>query len=429
MSYIHFLSSYWRLLSFGLLTALCSSFGQTFFISLFLPYFLADFALDKGDFGLLYGGATLLGALCLPYLGSRIDELDLPRYTAYTIAGLSAAAFLIAFAPHVLLLGAGLAGLRLTGQGLLGHISHTVMAREFAACRGRALGFAGLGYPLGEAVLPVASAMALRFLPWTWIWAAVGAGALAIVLPLALHLLRHPPASADGTKESSGGKELGGADSIRPPWKDARLYQALPPVLAPGFVLTGLFLFQIPLSEAKGWAPEWMAAAFTGFALSRALSSLAVGPLIDRFSALRLLPLYLLPLGLGVVALQFGSSPWIAFVYLALAGMTAGMNGSIASAVWAEMFGVVKIGKVRSAAAALGVLGAAGSPALMGWLFREGVTWEQMLLWTLVLVLVCSFSAVGFLLNPGRTPVAREGARKVFGLILRPRSLLRTGGE
>ena len=140
------------------MTALSSSFGQTFFISLFVPRFMADFDLTKGDFGLLYGGCTLLSALCLPLLGSRIDHLELKRYTALTIGGLALAALTVSAAPHVALLALGIVGLRLSGQGLLGHISQTVMAREFAASRGKALGVAGLGYPLGEAVLPMACA-------------------------------------------------------------------------------------------------------------------------------------------------------------------------------------------------------------------------------------------------------------------------------
>src|SRR5690606_6899321 len=83
----------------------------------------------------------------------------------------------------------GIVGLRLTGQGLMGHISQTVMAREFAASRGKALGVAGLGYPLGEAVLPLVCTLALQFLPWTAVWQIVSAGAIILILPLALGLL------------------------------------------------------------------------------------------------------------------------------------------------------------------------------------------------------------------------------------------------
>jgi hypothetical protein len=147
--YLRFLATYRTILGFGLVTALSSSFGQTFFISLFLTYFMTNFDLSKGEFGFLYGGCTPLSAMCLPMLGARINRLELKRYTALTIVGLAAAALAVSVAPHVAFLAIGIVGLRLSGQGLLGHISQTVMAREFAESRGNALGVAGLGYPLG----------------------------------------------------------------------------------------------------------------------------------------------------------------------------------------------------------------------------------------------------------------------------------------
>lgn len=418
MSYFQFVSAYRRLLAFGMLTALSSSFGQTFFISLFLPHFLADFSLDKGGFGFLYSIATLASALCLPYLGSRIDGVDLRRYTVWTIAGMAASAFLVAGSPHAVLLAVGVLGLRLTGQGLLGHISQTVMAREFLADRGKALGFAGLGYPLGEAVLPLACAVALGYLPWRWIWLAVGIGALALMLPLATRLLR-TGAAVPASDSSAAATELprGSQASFL---RDPRFYQVLPTVLLPPFVLTGMFLFQMPLAESKGWRPEWLAAAFSGWAVSRALSSLAAGPLIDRFGARKLLPFYLLPLGAGLLTLDLATEAWMAFPYLMLAGITAGAMGSVSSAVWAELFGVENLGRVRSFATSLVVLSAATSPALMGVLFGQGVAIGEMVVGGIALVVLCSATALPFLLEEGERPDDRPrrrflGRRWAFG--------------
>jgi MFS family permease len=429
MTYICFLSTYRSLLAFGLLTALSSSFGQTFFISLFLPYFMVDFSLSKADVGFLYAGSTLLGAVCLPYLGGRIGELELRRYTALTIAGLAGAAFLVALAPHVLLLGVGILGLRLTGQGLLGHISHTVMAREFIGSRGKALGFAGLGYPLGEAVLPIACALALGFVPWRVVWVIVGAIALALVLPAALRLLRHPSGQPDSSVQEA---LRNGHDNLPPRksfFRDVRLYLAMPATLMPSFVLTGMFLYQAPLSEAKGWAPEWMAAAFAGFAISRALSSLAIGPLIDRYSAIRLLPVYGLPLGLGLLLLQLSSSPWVGFPYLLLAGMTGGANGAISSAILAEMYGGSNIGRIRSFTSMLGVLSAAASPAVMGALFYYEVAFDAMLLGAAGLTVLTSLIGVPLLLRKANQPGGDATDQRGLRLFSRSRPLDELSGD
>lgn len=394
MSYLRFLNTYRTLLAFGLVTALSSSFGQTFFISLFLPYFLTDFDLTKGDFGLLYAGATLVSALCLPYLGSQIDKLDLKRYTAFTLFGMAAAAFLVASAPHFLVLALGVVGLRLTGQGLLGHISQTVMAREFGPSRGKALGFASLGYPMGEALLPLACAAALGFLPWRSIWAAVGVGALVLVMPVALALWHRRPELTEGSLETQKVSSGAGAPDRSSFFRDSRVLLTLPALITPPFVLTGLFLFQAPLSEYKGWSLEWMAAAFTGFAVTRAVCSLGVGSLIDRFSATALLPIYTFPMGAAVLLVRFGESPWLVFPYLMLIGVTAGAMGSIVSAVWAEMFGSENVGRVRSFGAAAAVFAAAGAPAVMGFLFNRGVGFGQILLGFAATVAVTSSVAM-----------------------------------
>lgn len=377
MNYIHFFRANRSLLGFGLVTALSTSFGQTFFISLFLVEFQDAFRIGKSEFGWVYAAATLLSAFLLPIAGGRIDGADLRRYTTAIMAGLALSALVVSLSGNVWMLAAGLLGLRLFGQGLLGHISQTVMAREFGFSRGRALGVAGIGYPLGEALLPIACAVLLRFVPWRGVWLLVALMASFVLLPIILHLLRDQ-ASLDRAGVPSDAPAVGDLDR-RQLWRDRRLYLVLPSVLVLPFVLTGLFLYQAVLAEGKGWAFEWMAAAFAAFALARALSSLAIGPVIDRFTATRLLPLYMLPLAGGLSIVVAGSSPFVAFLYMVLAGVTAGASGSIASAVWAELYGAGNVGRVRSVAAAFAVFTTAASPALMGWLFQLGVPMEQML--------------------------------------------------
>jgi MFS family permease len=275
----------------------------------------------------------------------------------------------------------------------MGHISQTVMAREFAASRGKALGVAGLGYPLGEAVLPLVCTLGLQFLPWTAVWQIVSAGAIILILPLALGLLSNAngqseaaaPAPATATPHSAGEDTFG---------RDLNTYLAIPALLTPPFVFTGLFLYQAPMAEWKGWDPTWVAAAFSAFAVSRALSSIAIGGLIDRFSAVGLFPFFLMPLGAAVALFYWSSQPWVAFPYLMLIGMTAGANSNIGSALWAEIYGVEHLGRIRSVASSWTILGAAASPMLIGVLFRLGFNFEHMLLGSLAIVALSTTSAL-----------------------------------
>lgn len=74
--YFHFLFAHRRLLAFGVVTAMLSAFGQTFYIGLFNPQLRETFGLGHGGLGLVYGGATLVSALLLTWLGGLYDRID-----------------------------------------------------------------------------------------------------------------------------------------------------------------------------------------------------------------------------------------------------------------------------------------------------------------------------------------------------------------
>ena len=106
-----FLTRHPRLLSFGVLLTLFSSFGQTFLISVFVPQILADFSLNSGQFGTLYAGATLCSAASLPFFGKLLDRSDLGRYTLAVGLALACSCWLLALAPNVPVLFLALLGL------------------------------------------------------------------------------------------------------------------------------------------------------------------------------------------------------------------------------------------------------------------------------------------------------------------------------
>jgi MFS family permease len=392
MNYFRLLRSEGPLLWFGLVTALSTSFGQTFFIALSVPVFLREFDLGEAQFGLLYSLATITGALALPYTGSLIDRTSLPRYTTVVVLALAAAALMVALSPHVLVLAFGILGLRMVGQGLLAHVSQTVMAREFTHNRGKALGFASLGYPLGEAILPAMFASLVYLVSWRAAWLAIGAALLVVVLPGLLLLLRRH----GGKAEAATPKVTLPSDgfSARMIWRDWRLYCLLPAILALPFVQTGLFLYQLPLAESKGWSAALIASAFTAYAASRALSSIFVGPVIDRFSAARLAPVYLLPNALGLLLLLAGSAAWVAPAYLVLVGISGGCSSSIISSIWAEFYGPEHVGTVRSAITSLTVMSTAGAPLVIGFLLEHGTAFPSILSVGAVVMVVSSVIAI-----------------------------------
>ncbi len=157
-----FLRSNLRWLGAGFLLSFSSSFGQTYFISLFSGDLRATFDLSHGGFGGLYTLATLASAATLVWLGKLADTQPLARLSAATILGLALAALAMAAVTSPIMLVLVLFGLRLFGQGLLSHLCFTAMGRWYNAQRGRAIAVAAMGFPAGEATAAIASAVRAR---------------------------------------------------------------------------------------------------------------------------------------------------------------------------------------------------------------------------------------------------------------------------
>ncbi len=369
MAYFRFFLTHPRVLSFGVLLTLFSSFGQTFLISIFVPRLLEEFALNTAQFGGLYAGATLTSAASLSFFGRLIDRVTLRAFSLAVGVGLVASCFAMALAPNVVVLFIAILGLRLTGQGLLSLTASTTMARVFTEGRGKALSVSGLGYPLGEGLLPMAVVLLIHTAGWRLSWGVLGSVIALLLLPAMCSLLRdvEPQHQREVVAHHTPGRKL---HLLR----DARFYLLLPGNLFLPVVLTALFLYQIPLAEHRGWSAQTMAMAFVGFALARMAASLIVGPLIDRFGAARLFPVILVPVSVGLLALSLGSSPGIAFVYLILAGVSQGLASPMMTALWAEVYGVETLGATKGLVATFGIFGTALGPVILGGLLKAGVT-------------------------------------------------------
>ncbi len=378
--YLRFIARHRRFLAFGVLLALASSFGQTFFIALFGAELRAAMDLSHGEFGALYSAATLASGLLLLWLGSAVDRFDLRAVTACVCLGLVASAAAMAVAESLWLLLLAIFGLRLSGQGLLGHVSATSMARYFDDGRGRALSIASLGHPAGEAVFPALAVIAIAALGWRQSWAAVAALVALVVIPTSMwllrgHALRHDRMLARAEREvrDEGRRHWRRSEVLR----DLRLYLILPAVLAPAFINTGVFFHQVHIVASKGWSLSAFAAAFTVYATSTVAGALWAGALVDRLGGVRMLKFVLLPLGAGLAIMALSAHLAAAFAYMALAGATQGAATTAFGAMWAERYGYRHLGSIRALAQSLMVLTTALAPYTLGILIDAGVSVER----------------------------------------------------
>lgn len=401
--YFDFALAHPLFLGFGFALTFFSSFGQTYFISTFKDAISAEFGLSATAWGLRYGIATGASALSFIWIGRLIDDWDLRRWTIGVVLLLTLACALMAFTPSAMFLVLSLFAMRLAGQALMGHTAMTSMARYFDAERGRALTLSGLGFALGFAIGPSIGVQLEAQLPWRDAWLWIGGVVLAIVLPVAVFLLRgHAARHAAWLARQKADDDVDVLDGVRRTrqWTrgevlgDWRFYLLVPGTLACAFLMTGMIMFHSDLAAAKGWTMEYISTAMVAVGITLYLTSIVLGPIVDRVGARRLVVFTQVPLGLGMLVIATWDAPAAAWLYLALAGMTMGSMGPVVGSVWAEMYGTRHLGAIRALTGACMAMSTAASPFLFGRLIDAGVGMRDIAWGSFVFVIISTLLMV-----------------------------------
>ena len=377
-AYRELLSTNRRLLGFGFVTALYSSFGQTYFIGIIGPHIQLEFGLSHTLWGMVYMIGTIGSAALLPWTGGLIDRFVLRRYTLAACLLLVCACAYIATTTGPVTLVLAIFLLRHAGQGLISHISITSMVRYFDRERGRAIAFASLGFTVGEAILPVIAVYALALIGWRWTYGTAAVLISLTVIPTVIWLLKgHDTANSRHIKVSRT------VNLISPPavrsWtrkevsRDYLFYLLMPGLLAVSMISTALFFHHLNLADEKGWSHTWITGNYSVYAATTCATLIYSGTLIDRLSAIRIMPYLLTPLVLAMITVGLIDSAWGVIPYMLLMGIQSGLYFTVVSALWAELYGVTHIGAIKSLYGSLMVLSSAIGPVLMGWLADLGV--------------------------------------------------------
>ncbi|MBB5802071.1 MFS family permease [Saccharothrix ecbatanensis] len=370
MSTVDFLRRDKRWLSGGFLLFLLSCFGQTFFISLFGNDIRAEHGLSHGQFGGLYMAATLVSALVLTKAGPAVDRYPARHVVLVAVPMLALGAFAMAASGHVIVLFAAVVLLRFFGQGMMTHIAFTVVGRWFTGERGRAMSVSTLGLNAGEALFPLLVVLMVAAAGWRQVWW-LGAVVLLVAAFAVAALFRRERMPAPDAVHS--------ARVSTPSWtrrqalRDPYFYLVCLAMGAPALIGNTVFFNQVHLADLRGWPLQVTATAFTVYAVSTVVFNVIGGHLVDRLTALRLVPLFLLPLGGGLLVLGLTEAQWGLFAFMALYGVTNGLSLSLFGATWPEIYGVDHLGAIRSVVVAILVFASAAGPGLSGLLIDGGV--------------------------------------------------------
>lgn len=396
---LHFLRHNARWIGGGFLLTFLSSFGQTFFISLSSAEIRAEFALSHGEFGAIYMFATLASAATLPFLGRIVDSMSVKATVMLVVPALAAACLAFGLVVNVTMLVVVVFALRLLGQGMMTHIAITAMGRWFEAQRGRAVSIVSLGHQAGEMSLPLIFAGIVAWgLEWREIWFGCAVVLGLVGLPAAMRLLavdRTP-----GTAENGTAGERPGSWTVSAVMRDPWFWIAMTGVLAPAFIGTTIFFHQDYLVERNGWSPLAFASGFALLGVMTITAGLLAGVVVDRVGAVRLLPVFPVPLALSCFALANPGGEVTIILMFGLLGTSYGISQTLFGALWPEVYGTRHLGAIRSTVVAMMVFATAAGPGVTGWLIDAGIPLEVQIGWAgaycLVMAIVLALASRAF---------------------------------
>jgi MFS family permease len=360
--------SNFKIIIFGFVFTLFSCIGQSFFIGLFNSSIREELGITHGEFGTIYGVATLCSSIALIWLGKKIDDLKLINYSILVVIFLFFAALFFSFINGVIFLFIGIFFLRLSGQGLMAHTASTAVSRYFESKRGKALSYIWFGMSIGEFFLPILIVYFLSFIYWRDLWFQTSILILAFLPIFSFFTVKDISffSREQGNNESTNKFVLIKSWTRKEVLGDLKFYTILPALLAPAFIVTGIVINQSFIIESKGWGEYAIAKAFMFYSVFTVITLFISGVLVDKFTSRKLLPLINVPMLFGLVVLIVFKHSYSAFIFMGLLGVTNGLTNVIISSLWAEIYGVNFLGSIKALVGSLMVFTTALATTIFG---------------------------------------------------------------
>ncbi len=373
-----FKSLNFKLILFGFIFTFFSSFGQSFFLGLFNSNIRDTLSISQGQFGTIYASATLLSSFILIWIGKKIDDVNILKFSFFVIILLAASSFVFSKISSLIFLFFSIFLMRLSGQGLMSHTASTTISRYFDKSRGKALSASWLGLSLAEFTLPLLIVFLLNLFEWRNIWISISI-LIILILPLASFFLVKDvnfESREISNKENLIKKEIKQWQRIEI-IKDYRFYIICLNMIAMPWIATGTFVYQSFISASKDWGPYIIAQSFMFYSVFSVISLFFSGFLVDKFSSRKLLIYTNVPLFFSTFVLFYFDNPISSFFFFGLLGVSNGLANVLGSSTWAEIYGVKYIGSIKALTTSLMVFSTAFGTALFGILIDRGLTIEQ----------------------------------------------------
>jgi len=365
-----------KVIIFGFIFTFFSSFGQSFFLGLFNESIRNELNITHGQFGSIYASATLLSSIILIWVGKKIDDFNVLKFSFFVISLLAISTFTFSKINSITFLFVAILLMRFSGQGMMSHTASTTISRYFTNTRGKALSTGWFGLSTAEFLMPVTIIYALTIMDWRSIWIIISV-AIILFLPMVSYFL---------VKEVKLSSREDGNEVIKEnikQWKrsevikDYRFIIIALNMLAMPWIATGIFVYQSFILSAKNWGEYTIAQSFMVYSIASVLTLFVAGYLIDKFTSRKLLIYMNIPFLISLLILIYFQSPVSSFFFLGLIGVSNGFANVLGSSTWAELYGVKFIGSIKALTTALMVFSTAFGTAFFGLMIDFDFSIEQ----------------------------------------------------
>ena len=365
-----------KVIIFGFIFTFFSSFGQSFFLGLFNESIRNELDITHGQFGSIYASATLLSSIILIWVGKKIDDFDVLKFSFFVISLLAISTFTFSKINSITFLFIAILLMRFSGQGMMSHTASTTISRYFTNTRGKALSTGWFGLSTAEFLMPVTIIYALTIMDWRNIWIIISVS-IILFLPLVSYFLVKEVKLSSREDDNEVAKENIKQWKRSEVIKDYRFIIIALNMLAMPWIATGIFVYQSFILSAKNWGEYTIAQSFMVYSIASVLTLFVAGYLIDKFTSRKLLIYMNIPFLISLLILIYFQSPVSSFFFLGLIGVSNGFANVLGSSTWAELYGVKFIGSIKALTTALMVFSTAFGTAFFGLMIDFDFSIEQ----------------------------------------------------
>ena len=401
----------WYLVAVVFVISAMSTGIQAYVLGVFLKPMTEELHWSRTSISLGQTVSTVVGGLLAIWVGPMVDRHG-GRVLIVVGGVIGGIGFIALGQVHELwqyyLVRGGLITLGVAGMG--GLVLNVALSNWFVRMRGRAIAIGTMGISVAALVLPSFATWLIAEWGWRTAWAVLGVMVWVVVLPGALLIRRRPEDHGllpDGGPPPPGTRlsrvQQGG--DVRWTRKQAartRTVWMLIVSFGLGSVgLSAMLLHVIPYLTDKGFTPAQAAGSFGMIGIAGLLSKPFWGITLERVETKYCAAFDFLLFALSLVLIL--SIDGIAMMYLAIFVLGLGIGGTvtISEIVWANYFGRLALGSVRSIGRPFTIVTSAGGPVFAGAAYDIGGSYQ--LAFTIFIATYLA-AALLVLLTPYPTP-------------------------